>query len=68
MQKARYFTINCNDVMMIDYQSQCNIHVYVVDGLKRMLLLLNLERVVGGGTVDNLVTLIFKSLMEYGTS
>jgi hypothetical protein len=54
--------------MMIDYQSQCNIHVYVVDGLKRMLLLLNLERVVGGGTVDNLVTLIFKSLMEYGTS
>jgi hypothetical protein len=42
--------------------------VYVVDGLKRMLLLLNLERVVGGGTVDNLVTLIFKSLMEYGTS
>jgi hypothetical protein len=40
--------------------------VYVVDGFKRMLLLLNLERVVGGGTVDNLTTLILKSLMEYG--
>ncbi len=66
MQKARYFTISCNEVMMIDYQSWFSIHVYVVDGFKRMFLLLNLEKVVGGGTVDNLVTIILKSLMEYG--
>ncbi len=66
MQKARYFTISCNEVMMIDYQFWCSIHVYVVDGFKRMLLLLNLEKVVGGSTVDNLATIILKSLMEYG--
>jgi len=40
--------------------------VYVVDGFKRMLLLPNLEKAIGGGTVDNLVTIILKSLMEYG--
>jgi len=51
---------------MIDYQSWCSTHVYVVDGFKRMLLLLNLEKVVGGGTIDNLATIILKSLMEYG--
>ncbi len=47
MQKTRYFTIN-NEVMMIDYHFWCSIHLYVVDGFKRMFLLLNLERVVGG--------------------
>jgi len=66
VQKARYFIISCNEVMMIDYQSWCSIHVYVVDGFKRMLLLPNLEKAIGGGTIDNLVTIILKSLMEYG--
>jgi hypothetical protein len=40
--------------------------VYVVEGFKRMPLLLNLERIVGGGIVNKLVVLILKSLMEYG--
>jgi hypothetical protein len=40
--------------------------VYVVEGFKRMPLLLNLERIVSGGIVNNLVALILKSLMEYG--
>jgi hypothetical protein len=31
-----------------------------------MFLLLNLERVIVGSTIDNLTTLILISLMEYG--
>jgi hypothetical protein len=31
-----------------------------------MLLLLNLERVFGGGFANNLITLILRSLVEYG--
>jgi hypothetical protein len=42
------------------------VHAYVVGGFKRVPLLLNLERVVGRGFVDNLVTSILKSLMKYG--
>jgi hypothetical protein len=33
-----------------------------------MTLLLNLERVVGGGFAYNLITLILRYLMEYGSS
>ncbi len=40
-------------------------HAYVVDGFKRMLLLLNLERVFGEGFTNNLTALILKSLVEY---
>jgi hypothetical protein len=40
--------------------------MYVVDGFKKMPLLLNLEKVIVGSTIDNLTTLILISLMEYG--
>ncbi len=40
-------------------------HTYVVDGFKKMSLLLNLEKVFNGCNVDNLTQLI-QSLMEYG--
>jgi hypothetical protein len=55
------------EVTTIDNQSWCNVHVYVIGGFKRMLLLLNLERVFGKiSFVNNLITLILKSLVEYG--
>jgi hypothetical protein len=42
------------------------VHAYVIGGFKRMLLL-NLERVLGGiSFVNNLITLILKSLVDYG--
>jgi hypothetical protein len=41
------------------------VHVYVIDGFKRMLLLVNLERVFGGGSTNNLTALILRSLVEY---
>jgi hypothetical protein len=42
------------------------VHTYVVDGFLKMALLLNLEKVVGRGFIDNLITLILGFLMEYG--
>jgi hypothetical protein len=43
------------------------VHAYVIGGFKRMQLLLNLERVLGGiSFVNNLIKLILKSLVEYG--
>jgi len=54
VQKARYLVISCDEVTTIDNQSQCNFHAYVVDDLKRIPLLLNLERVINGSNVDNL--------------
>jgi hypothetical protein len=39
---------------MINNQYGGNIHAYLVDGFKHILVLLNLERLVGGSTFDNL--------------
>jgi hypothetical protein len=41
-------------------------HTYVIDGFKKMILLLNLEKVLNEGFVNNLITLIVRSLVEYG--
>jgi hypothetical protein len=41
-------------------------HIYVIDGFKKMVLLLNLEKVLGEGFANNLITLILKHLVEYG--
>jgi hypothetical protein len=66
VQNARYIVVSYDEVTIIDNRSQCIVHAYVVDGFKRMLLLLNLEMVFGGGSTNNLITLILRSLVEYG--
>ncbi len=66
VQKIKYLIVSCDEITTINNQSLCNVHAYVVDGFKRMPLLLNLERVVGKGFVDNLATSILRSLMKYG--
>jgi uncharacterized protein related to proFAR isomerase len=43
----------------------CNVHVYVIDGFRKVLLLLNLERVVSRGFSNNLILLIVRSWEEY---
>jgi len=66
VQKAMYIIVNCDEVIAIDNQSWCSVHTYVVDGFKRMSLLLNLEKVFNGCNVDNLTQLIMKFLTKYG--
>jgi hypothetical protein len=41
-------------------------HIYVIDGFKKMFLLLNLEKVFSEGFANNLTTLILRFLVEYG--
>ncbi len=66
IQKAKYIVVNYDEVITIDNQSWCSLHVYIVDRFKWVALLLNLERVFNKSTIDNLPQLIFRSLMEYG--
>jgi hypothetical protein len=63
MQKPKHLAINYDEVTTIDNQSWCNVHAYVVDDFKRIPLLLNLERVIGGDNVDKLTSLIMRSMM-----
>jgi hypothetical protein len=41
------------------------VHVYV-EGFRKVLSLLNLERVVGGSFLNNFTLLILRSLEQYG--
>jgi hypothetical protein len=41
-------------------------HIYVIDGFKKMVLLLNFEKVFSEGSANNLTTLNLRSLVEYG--
>ncbi len=66
IQKAKYIIVSCDEVTIIDNQSWCSVHAHIIDGFKRVPLLLNLERLLGGGTLNNFIVLILKSLMEYG--
>jgi hypothetical protein len=50
---ARYIAISCDEVTRIDSQSWVNVHAYHVDEFKHIPTLLNLEKLMGGGTAKN---------------
>jgi hypothetical protein len=51
---------------MIDNQSWVIIHGYLMQSFKHILVLLKLERLISGGTSNNLTIVIFNSLLVYG--
>jgi len=55
---AKFLVVSCDEMI--------SIHVYFMDGFKHILIFLNLERLVNGGTFDNLINVIFNSLLIYG--
>ncbi len=61
----KYIVINYDEVMIVDNQSWVNIYAYLVEGFKCSLILLNLERLVSGGTISNLTNVILNSLLVY---
>jgi hypothetical protein len=63
---AMYFFIICNEMMMIDNESWINIHTYLVEGFKCIPILLNLERLVNDGIVENFTNVILISMMVNG--
>ncbi len=66
VQKVRLISIFVDEVPTMDYQSWLGVHVYLVDGQKCNLVLLTLEQVVNGGTIDNLTKVIMDIVLQYG--
>ncbi len=58
--------MNCDEMTIVDNQSWVNIHAYLVDGFKCISILLNLEKLIGDGTIDNLTIVISNFLLVYG--
>ncbi len=62
VQQARFIFINYDKVTTLENQSWISIHVYIVENWHRVPILLNLERIVNGGTSNNLIYVIIHSL------
>jgi len=58
---ARYIVVSGDEVTTIDNKSWVNFHVYLVDGFKHIHVLLNLKRLIGGGTTGNMTNVILNS-------
>jgi hypothetical protein len=54
---------SCDEMTTIDIESWVNIHAYLMDCFKLILILVDLERLVDGGTTNNLTNVILNSLM-----
>jgi hypothetical protein len=63
---ASYFSISCDEVTTVDNQSWISIHVYTISDWERVLLLLFLERVIEGGSVENITKIIFGAFAKQG--
>jgi hypothetical protein len=66
VQQAIFISINCDKVVTLDNQSWTFVHVYIIKNWCRVQILLNLERIVNGGTYDNLTSIIIHSLDVFG--
>jgi len=49
VQKAKYLAINCDEITTINNYFWCTLHEYFVDDISRMLVLLNIEKVINEG-------------------
>jgi hypothetical protein len=58
---ARYIVVSGDEVTTIYNKSWVNVHVYLVDGFKHFHVLLNLKRLICGGTIGNMTNVIFNS-------
>ncbi len=58
--------MSCDEVTIVDNQNWLLVHLYVIDGWKQVLILLNLQRVLDGAIFANLIKLIIQSLVEFG--
>jgi len=63
---TRYLAISCNEVTTINNQAWVSPYLfYLMEGLKHMPILLNLERSLDDGTNNNLTNMIQNSLLIY---
>ena len=66
METARFSSISCDEVTILDTQSWISIHGYVCEGWTRKPMLLSLERVMEGTIYDNLTTVIVDAIKNCG--
>jgi hypothetical protein len=52
VQKVKHIIVGHDEVITIN-QSWCIVHAHIVNGFKKMPLLMNFERVLTKGTIDN---------------
>ncbi len=60
--------MNCDELTAIDNQSWLFVHAYVTDDWKQLPLLLNMYKVVDETIVDNMASVIVKSLGQHGVN
>jgi hypothetical protein len=65
VQQARFISINCDKVTNLDNYSWIYVHVYIVENWRKVPIILNLERIVNGGTSNNLTFVIIHSLVVF---
>jgi hypothetical protein len=58
---TRYIVVGGDEMTTIYNKSWVNVHVHLVDGFKCIHVLLNLERLICGGTTGNMTNVIFNS-------
>jgi hypothetical protein len=66
IETARFFSISCDEVTILDTQSWISIHGYVCEGWTCKPMLLSLERVMEGTKFDNLTTVIVDAIKNCG--
>ncbi len=63
---APYFAISCDEVTTVDNQSWISIHIYTMSDWERVPFLLSLERVIDGGSAENITKIIVGALSKQG--
>jgi hypothetical protein len=64
---TRHLAISWNEVTTMNNQAWVSPYLfYLTKGLKHMTILLNLERCLDDGTINNLTNMIQNSLLVYG--
>jgi hypothetical protein len=60
---TKFFFVSIDEVITVDCQGWINVHVYVVEGWECIPILLTLEQMVFGATINNLIKVIMASLL-----
>ena len=66
MEKARFFSISCDEVSTLDNQSWISIHGYICEDWQRKPLLLSLEQIVCGAGSKSMTKVIVDAIHKYG--
>ncbi len=63
---ANYVVVSANEMTIIDAQQWIIIHAYVMKNWKRVPILLTLEKVEMGATLNNIKAIILNAMGRYG--